>query len=74
MWTHPELQRHEVFLRNMTTAQFDELIFSSKRKGEIPYDNEGNAISHANWFPVFLGKAELEHRGLNLRELRQVLS
>ena len=60
-FNHPEIQTGEVFFTNANARQFKLMRWTTKRKGSVAYDGEGNKLGHTNWFPIFLGQAELEN-------------
>lgn len=70
-FTHPELQKGEVFFTNAEPSQFNFMNFKSKRIGKVAHDGNGNIQEHEDWFPVFLNKKEVENSGLSLMELRR---
>ncbi len=70
-FTHPELQKGEVFFTNADLSQFNALEFKSKRMGKVAYDGNGNMQNHENWFPVFINNTEVETSGFSLMELRR---
>jgi len=72
-WTHHEIQEAEEFLSNMNDEQFRKLDWKSKRAGQSAYDGEGRRLTHANWFPVFIQKEELQAKQTDLTDLRRSL-
>jgi hypothetical protein len=66
--THPELQDGEVFVSNIEkprslgeVADDESLPFTSKRRGNNAYDDEGNIIP--GYYPVFVMQSEVIARG-----------
>ena len=70
---HPELQKDEVLLKNMSDSSFNALKFSSKRIGRLSYDGRGNRQFENDWHPVFISIAELESQDQTLMEIRREL-
>ncbi len=70
-FTHPELQKGEVFFTNADLSQFNALEFKSKRIGKVAYDGKGNIQENEDWFPVFLNNKEVQTSGFFLMELRK---
>lgn len=70
---HPETQPGEVFVSNLSSAQFRDFDWKSKRKGRIPYDGQRNRVQVTDWFPVFVTNKELQARQTDLVELRRIL-
>ncbi|MEK7187621.1 MAG: hypothetical protein AAB691_02085 [Patescibacteria group bacterium] len=71
---HPEARESEIFVRNMSEAHY--LLFSdwsSRRRGRVAYDGDGNALNFSDWLPVFIEVWELEERHISISELRRNL-
>jgi len=71
IFTHPELQKGEVFFSNMSTQDFENLLYQSKRRGMTAYNGEGSRQTSEDWFPVFVAREELEISNLNLVDARR---
>ena len=54
---HYERGCGEVFFRNMTTSTFNKFPWSSKRKGEIAYTQQGQELS-TSLKPVFVSEED----------------
>jgi len=71
---HPKAREGEVFLRNMTEADFGELHWKTKRKEHCAYDVSGNRIgvngsASRQFRAVFIGLSEwLETEAPQLRD------
>jgi hypothetical protein len=70
---HPEVLVGEVFLSNMSLLQFNSLNITSKRKGGVAFDGEGNQLTNSDWFPIFIKEAEIFEHCTSLSELRKGL-
>lgn len=55
---HPECGGDEVFVGNHHQAGFRELPWKTKRVGNVAYDERGNPLDDAQFFPVFVKRAE----------------
>lgn len=71
-WLHPEIRNGEIFFRNMTEAQFELLTWRSKRRGVTAYDEDGQIIGAANWFPIFVKSSELINAGIDPRRMVEI--
>lgn len=59
---HPECGPDEVFIGNHHQMGFKELPWVTKRAGNVAYDNRGNPLNDAQFFPVFVKRAEYQHK------------
>ena len=57
---HPELKEGEVHLTNCSPGEFEDLYWTTKRKGRNAYTNDGT-IMHS-LVPVFVQKSEIEKK------------
>lgn len=70
-FSHPEMDKTEVFFTNGELSWFVNLQFESKRLGKISYDGNGNRLTIKNWYPIFLKKIELRRIDKTLTEIRK---
>ena len=57
---HPELKHGEIWLYNATMKEYCRIAYLSKRKGELPLDENGNKIDEDGLFPIFCSRQEHE--------------
>ncbi|MBI3127364.1 MAG: hypothetical protein HYZ11_07150 [Candidatus Tectomicrobia bacterium] len=59
---HPECAPDEIFIGNHHQAGFRELPWKTKRAGNVAYDDRGNPVDDAQFFPVFVKRAEYQQK------------
>ena len=64
---HPELEDGEVFLSNHHHSTYHKVGWKSKRAGTTPYDAKDKPMIGDGVFPVFVQRAELEKRGIEIQ-------
>jgi hypothetical protein len=70
-FAHPELAEGEVFFTNASLADFERIVFKTKRLGLVAYDGNGDKITPADWYPVFLEEAEVIRENQPLKKIRR---
>ena len=63
-YIHPEIKDGEAFLMNATISDYDNIRWTTKRKGTIAYDINNKIIK--KMFPVFVKKQELINGGIKV--------
>ena len=64
--SHPECLDDEVFLTNADVEGWNSIGWASKRRGQVAYDKLGRVVLSArDFFPVFVGRDELEQAGID---------
>lgn len=71
IFQHPEAEEGEIFLTNSNQKAFEEISWSTKRKGLVALDSNGLMTSNTDWFPVFIGKKELYDSGRDIKDVRR---
>ncbi len=68
--SHPEQNSGEIFLGYYNRAQFDALVWTSKREGQIVFSDNGCIVGQSGdlvkrrLFPVFMARSEREEKRL----------
>lgn len=64
---HPERKPDELFFTNAQIggSRYNDLPFTTKRKGKTAYDAAGNLLS-THYFPIFVKASELLTKNFNL--------
>ena len=69
---HPELREGEVFLGNLSSSEYQNMRWKTKRQGAVPYNIHGkreyNTVPGFELLPVFAKRQELEKAGIPLEE------
>ena len=61
MFKHPEQRDDEIYLGNVTEAEYELLSWVNKRLGRFAYNYEGRIVtSRDKYFPMFLARSEVE--------------
>ncbi|KND49851.1 MAG: hypothetical protein AB198_00385 [Parcubacteria bacterium C7867-003] len=70
IFKHPEAEDDEVFITNSNEKVFNQMSWVTKRKGKVALDGNGLMTNNDDWFPVFIGKKELESSEMSIKDIR----
>lgn len=71
--SHPELEKGEVYLTNVTAKDFHRIGHRTKRMGRVAYDRKGYPIKEIEGlYPVFVQRSELEGKGIDISKYRGI--